>query len=395
MKRKMLIIVVLLIFVSVFIFQGQAFYEKKCTITVMDNENVILQKIYKIDSFVALKNKLFNKGDYEKLYTKLIEKEEFDPLSVLNQELSLDIKELPYKCNKECKNATVKYIKDGKFLYSKERRGEKIDLDKLTKDIFTALNTDGIVYLNKEYIQPSITQNELIEVTKKIAEFSTNYKSSSAERKHNIALACQKIENSKIDAGCQFSFNEVVGPRSIERGFQTAKIIIDGEFVEGVGGGVCQVSSTLYNAWCLAGLKVLRSATHSLPVSYIKPSLDAMVTSNSDLILNNNSNFPIYIDSKFDGENISFIIYGKPSGCTIKLRSEILDILPCEEYTEEKAEIIDWKEEELFRIIKPPKNGLVSASYREYYDDKGNLLYSERLRKTVYQGQKGKIVYKI
>jgi hypothetical protein len=126
----------------------------------------------------------------------------------------------------------------------------------------------------------------------------------------------------------------------------------------------------------------------------VRPGLDAMVASSSDLVLLNDSEYPVYIDSYFGGDTVKFAIYGKPCGMNVKLRSEVLEILPCDDYAEEKVEITDWKENELFRIIKKPENGLISASYREFYDDNGTLLYRERLRKTVYLAQKGKIVYR-
>jgi vancomycin resistance protein YoaR len=340
-----------------------------------------------------LKTKILYKGNYQKLYEKLMEKEEF-PLEKINKELSLDVKNLPKKYDKVEKDAQVKYLGNGKFEYKKEEIGYKINIDKIMKSIFISLNSDGYVELSKEYIQPIITEKHLRATTQKIAEFSTSCTKSSAERKHNIGLACEKINSVQVLPNAEFSFNKVVGARTKERGFKTAKIIVSGEFVEGTGGGVCQVSTTLYNAWCLAGLKVTRSATHSLPVHYVSPGLDAMVASTSDLVLLNDTDSTIYIDSHLTGSTIKFTLYGEPSGFIVKLRSEVLEILSGKQYVEEKIEITDWKEEELFRILKNPKDGLVSASYREFYDHDGTLLFKERLRKTIYLAQKGKIVYK-
>lgn len=393
MKAKTILITLLTVFLCLIIFQGSALRGKECTITIVDNENIIMQKTYKIDRITFLKTKILYRGNYEKLYEKLIEKEQF-PLEKINKELAKDINEIPERYDKQAENAQVQYLGNGEFKHQKEIIGYKIKTEEMTKLLFSALNTDGIIALCKEYIQPDITQNELIEATKKIGEFSTSCIKSSASRKHNIRLACKKINNSKVLPSEEFSFNKVVGPRTAERGFQISKIIISGEFVEGVGGGVCQVSSTLYNAWCLAGLKVTRSATHSLPVHYVSPGLDAMVASSSDLVLLNDTDYAVYIDAAFDGNNIKFTLYGKHCGFNVRLRSEVLQFLSGNDYIEEKIEITDWKEEELFRIIKQPKDGLISASYREYYDEKGVLLYRERLRKTTYLAQKGKIVYK-
>lgn len=88
-----------------------------------------------------------------------------------------------------------------------------------------------------------------------IACFSTYYGDSSQNRKHNVALACRKIDGTMLYPEDEFSFNDVVGARTIESGFKSAYIIQNGEFVEGVGGGVCQVSSTLTTALCLPTLQ--------------------------------------------------------------------------------------------------------------------------------------------
>lgn len=145
------------------------------------------------------------------------------------------------------------------------------------------------------------------------AEFSTNYSASSEERKNNISLAVKSLDNTFVDVGGEFSFNRTVGPRTEKRGYQKAKIIVKGEFVEGVGGGVCQVSTTLYNAVLLAGLRVTEYHPHSLPVSYVAPSFDAMVNSGSaDLRFVNNTHNPVIIKAKADGNTLKIQVIGEP-----------------------------------------------------------------------------------
>ena len=160
------------------------------------------------------------------------------------------------------------------------------------------------------------------------AEFYTNYKSSSAERKNNIALASKSLNNVFVDVGGEFSFNRTVGARTEKRGYQKAKIIVKGEFTEGVGGGVCQVSTTLYNAILLAGLKVTEYHAHSLPVSYVAPSFDAMVNSGSaDLRFVNNTHNPIIIKTKADGETLKVQILGEPMQEVYKRKSVIKEYI--------------------------------------------------------------------
>lgn len=146
------------------------------------------------------------------------------------------------------------------------------------------------------------------------SEFSTSFQSSSLERKNNIRLATMSLNNIFVDVGGEFSFNNVVGERTIERGYLNAKIIFNGSFTDGVGGGVCQVSTTLYNAVLLSGLKIIEYHPHSLPVSYIEPSFDAMVnTGSADLRFLNNTKNPIIIKTEYNDYNIRVKIYGEPS----------------------------------------------------------------------------------
>lgn len=145
------------------------------------------------------------------------------------------------------------------------------------------------------------------------AEFSTDYSKSTEERKSNIYTASKSLNNTFIDVGGEFSFNRVVGERTEKRGYKSAKIIVGGKFVDGIGGGVCQVSTTVYNAVLRAGLKVIEYHPHSLPVSYVQPSFDAMVNSgNADLKFINNTHNPIILQAVADGNNLTVKILGEP-----------------------------------------------------------------------------------
>ena len=116
-----------------------------------------------------------------------------------------------------------------------------------------------------------------------------------------------------MDINGEFSFNYTIGERTERRGYKKAKIIVGGEFVDGVGGGVCQVSTTLYNAVLLAGLKVVECHPHSLPVSYVEPSFDAMVNSGwADLKFINDTHNPVIIRARADGAKLTIQIFGEP-----------------------------------------------------------------------------------
>ena len=227
------------------------------------------------------------------------------------------------------------------------------------------------------------------------AEFSTNYSKSASERKSNIALAVKSLNNTFVDVGGEFSFNRTVGPRTEKRGYKTAKIIANGKFTDGVGGGVCQVSTTLYNAVLLAGLKVSEYHSHSLPVSYVAPSFDAMVNSSSaDLRFINNTHNPIIIGASANGEEVRIRIFGESMKEQYIRKSEILEYIepPKEEILyDDKLEYPELYEGES-RWLQYGKQG---------YRSKGTLIKVvegkevERrvIRKDKYLASRGVIIY--
>lgn len=217
---------------------------------------------------------------------------------------------------------------------------------------------------------------------KLIARFSTYYGDSKPNRKDNVALACRKIDGTVLYPEDEFSFNDIVGARTVENGFKSAYIIKDGEFVEGIGGGVCQVSSTLYNCALLANLTITCVRAHSLPVSYVAPSFDAMVSTASDLRFVNTLSSPVTIKMLADGKYLKAEMYGIES-CTIRRRSQTIETLPFEiEYRDDASlklgeEVIDTY----------GKAGLRSQGFLEYYQN-GKLLKTVLIRKDTYFPQK-------
>lgn len=216
-----------------------------------------------------------------------------------------------------------------------------------------------------------------------IAKFATYYGDSSDNRKHNIALAAKSIDGSVILPEDEFSFNDTVGARTEARGYLSAYIIQDGTFVEGVGGGVCQVSGTLYNCALLADLTITCVHPHSLPVSYVAPSFDSMVSSGSDLRFANTLSAPVTVRMTADGKYLRAEIYGVPSGFDIRRRSETLSTIPKQtEYVYDPAlspdeEVVDtWG-----------KDGIKSEGWLEYFMD-GLLVRTVRIRRDTYKPQK-------
>lgn len=220
----------------------------------------------------------------------------------------------------------------------------------------------------------------------KLSSYTTYFEQKDGGRVENIRIAAALIDGITIQAFGDFSFNGTVGRRTEEAGFKRAKIIVNGEYVQGVGGGVCQVSTTLYNAALKSGLKITEFHPHSLRVSYVPPSRDAMVSSQSDLCFFNPYAHPIHLSVQVFSGGIRVLFYGQGDG----LRREIV--------SEEKGDIPPpppiVKEGERDEILRAPKNGVKSEAYLETYQG-AQLIHREKLRADEYRPTQGIIVKKM
>lgn len=389
MKKPTIIILIVVATVFSFVAGGATLKIKDVEITVTEGEETVFSKKYEIKFSSALKVLIRYGGSYGRFYKTKYLGNPSACLGELNPDIVADLTEYARGEYREKTDASVKFT-DGKFYYFPESDGSFVDEYELLNDAAMRLSKNTVLKVERKTISPEITVETLKRNTVSIAEFSTSFSSSGENRRHNIATAAKKLDNLCVSAGEDLSFNAVVGERTAENGFKEAKIIQDGEFTSGVGGGVCQVSTTLFNCWLKAGLAVKSAAAHSLPVSYVKPSLDAMVSSATDLVLTNDTDYPIYLSAFIKGDSVHFVLYGRPLNCDVKLRSETLKTINGEYETVDEDENcpIDWADGESERILKKAKDGVVSESYRDYYEN-GVIVKSERLRRNTYKPQKG------
>ncbi len=219
------------------------------------------------------------------------------------------------------------------------------------------------------------------------SEYKTDFSNSNENRKHNIILSAKLLDGAIVDVNGEFSFNKRIGERSEEKGFRYAKVIIGGKFENGIGGGVCQVSTTLYNAILYAGLKVSEYHPHSLPVNYVPYGFDAMVSYPwADLKFFNDTMTPILIKAKVINDSLVISIYGQRTDEKIVLESIVTEeIMPEEEIIiDQDGEYeFDGKEE---IILFSGKKGIKSQSYIYVYE-KGKLKSCERARSDTYKAQ--------
>ncbi|WP_216831669.1 VanW family protein [Alkalihalobacterium elongatum] len=145
--------------------------------------------------------------------------------------------------------------------------------------------------------EPNVSEDQLANILDvSIGSFSTHFNPSVEGRSVNIKLSAEAIQHYVLGPGDQFSFNNVVGQRTVERGYREAKEIVNEEFVMGIGGGICQTSSTLFNAIDAAGLEVVERYTHSREIGYVPANRDATVSwGGPDFVFTNPYNFPVLL----------------------------------------------------------------------------------------------------
>ena len=312
------------------------------------------------------------------------------------------LEEVFAEIEQEPQNAEVKFCPDEDVVFEIKPHVEGIVVDResLTRDILRKLKKENrfVVNIPTITIMPEILTQDVERATRLQSNFCTDYSKSSEDRKANIKLAFEKINGTILPAGEEFSFNNVVGERTAENGFKEAKVILAGEYENGIGGGVCQASTTLYNAVIRAGLDVVEVKPHSIPASYVPLSLDAMVSwGYSDLRFVNNTSSPIYIKAITDDKKLCVTIYGDSLKENQKIvpRAELVKTIPHQgdkiiSDTEGKyQDKIMFKGE--FVREKSPQEGYESRAYLDLYEN-GKLISSKEIRHDIYNARQG-VVY--
>ncbi|MBA4495465.1 VanW family protein [Paenactinomyces guangxiensis] len=220
------------------------------------------------------------------------------------------------KVNKEvyqpAQNARMKKVG---YKITPEKQGRKMDVETVESwltDIKPLINKPREIPMIP--IEPLVTTEDLRNVDKKlIGDYRTRFDGSNVNRTTNIRLASKEINGLVLMPGEKFSFNKTVGERTAARGYKKAGVIVKGEFSEGIGGGICQVSSTLFNSVDEAGLRIVARYHHSAEVTYVPPGRDATVSwGGPDFKFRNNLNKPVMIKIKVGSNSITVYTYTVP-----------------------------------------------------------------------------------
>lgn len=272
------------------------------------------------------------------------------------------------------------------FTFTDAVTGSQLDADALTRDMTQAMeNGGGSVELSVLAIQPDVTQSDIASQYGLIASAVTNASSSSSNRLSNIRLALQMINGTCLKPGETFSFNETVGKRTTDRGFKMATAYSSGTVVEDVGGGICQVSTTLFNAAVKADLQIVERHNHSLTVAYVDRGKDAAVNWNSqDLRFTNNSDDNVYICCFLsDDKRVRVGVFGKllPNGESIVIESEVTGTTSFETVYQPNLALAAGASQ----VTQKGKDGCSAVAYKVRKDASGNTISREELCHSSYK----------
>ncbi len=280
------------------------------------------------------------------------------------------------------------------FQFSDEVTGSRLDQTRLAADMAAALDAGGgEVELVVRAIQPEVKKEDMASQYGMIASAVTNASSSSANRLSNIRLALQFINGTCLKPGETFSFNGVVGERTTARGFKSATAYSSGKVIEEVGGGICQVSTTLFNAAVKADLEIVERHNHSLTVGYVDLGKDAAVNwGNQDLRFTNNSSDSVYICCYLTSDKrVRFGIFGRllPNGESITVEGVTTGKIDFETVYQANPSMASGQTQ----VVQNGKQGYTAEAYKIRWDANGNQIGRELLCKSTYRATSQIIEY--
>lgn len=293
---------------------------------------------YEIKKIVDEAYNYAREGNFIKRYEKVVKLKK-NPLK-LNVEYDINRDFVRSKLNEiessvyvKPKNASL-YKINGEFITVDGTDGKKLDLEKNLELVINLLNKkeSGDIDLIFEPVKPKYNKNDFVKTRDVIGSYKTVFGGKKIDRNQNIINAAKKINNNVIYPGEIYSLNENLKPFSIKNGYVNAPIIVDGKLTDGIGGGICQVSTVLYNAVLYSELEVVERRNHSLKVGYIDYGFDATLAGDYiDLKFKNNKSVPLLIETVINGNNLVVNIYGeetRPKNRKITFKNELVETIP-------------------------------------------------------------------
>ncbi|MEA4970400.1 MAG: VanW family protein [Candidatus Pelethousia sp.] len=297
-------------------------------------------------------------------------------------------------------DATASYdpTAEGRFVITEEVAGRQTDVHSLAQALQGRIQSGDTAPLEAGFLAllPAYTADQARADTQLVSKFSTSFAGSTygvKNRVFNIKKAASLIDGAILAPGEEFDMNATLGPRNEEGGWKIATGILDGTYVQEYGGGVCQVSTTLYNAVLMADLTVIERYHHSWPLGYVAVGRDATIsTGGPNFRFVNSSEVPVIISATADTKEktITVRLYGRPlaEGVTISLKSKKTATLADlgTEYTVDRSLPPGQTEE-----VRKSRRGCIAVTWKEYYSAEGDFIRKVQVSEDKYRSIKGLI----
>lgn len=292
---------------------------------------------------------------------KFKEKHNINIISTYDEvELSNILDRICKEINVKVKQASIEIKDSGEIVKSNSSDGKEVDIIKLKEDIYEIINSKKIKDINLvvKTIKPTIKTEDIDSINTILGQYSTSFNDHTS-RGSNIHVAGKSTSDILIMPGENFSYNKATGARTWSNGYKTAKVIVGGKYVNGEGGGVCQVSTTIYNAALISGMEIEEVHNHTFPSRYAPRGKDAAVSYGyTDLKFKNPFSHPIYIKNIVNHGAITSKIYG----CSQDREKLYIK-------TEERHE----------------KDKIKVKTYRIYLDEENNKIREELISESKYK----------
>lgn len=272
---------------------------------------------YNVSAAVEEAYQLYRSGTVKERYKqiKAMEKNGVDislPYTFDENAVKNAVLEIEKQVAVEPKDSTITR-ENGTFTITEEESGIDLAVSETTTKLLAMVQAQQSGDMEAEFIEipPKVTKAENEKATTLIGSFYTNFSSGAVGRNENLRVGCANINGTVLLPGEVFSMNEGLGPQTYANGYRNAAVIVNGKLEDGLGGGVCQITTTLYNAVIFAELEVVERKNHSLPVAYVPLGRDAAIAGDyTDFKFKNNTEYPVYIEAYLDGNKLITNLYG-------------------------------------------------------------------------------------
>lgn len=344
---------------------------------------------YNIEEMVGKAYEVGRSGDFLSQITESIRARFKAQNFELDDQYSIEpikklLADMAKEIDQEVVDATIKYSGTA-FDITEEQVGRRLNVEQAESLVIEQLHKVdvAVIDLPVDIVQPEIKKADLVMIQDKMGEYSTTFNAADVDRTTNIKVATKSTASVLVKPGQVYSVNETIGPRMAKYGYKNAKVIINNELVPGIGGGVCQVSSTLYNAVLLSNLKIIERRNHSLTLPYVGLGRDATISGDYiDFKFMNNTQYPVYIYGEVKGSWVKFTIFGRNEhpGRVVKIHSNVIKTLqPAVKIIEDPTLPVGTEIEE-----KKAHIGYVVKTYRMVYEN-GKEISRETLGSSTYR----------